>query len=301
MQNSYSKDEVTFAGFWVRLAAYIIDSAILLIPLLIVRLLISGVLSVLKGTPFDGNVLFNYTIKDILLYIFQILYFVLFVSSTGTTPGKKLMNLRVISAETGEMPGFFDVLYRETIGRFLCGLFLCIGYIAVGIDKEKRGFHDMLSDTRVIYAKKVKIYPSYQSMPGNGQNVYSEPAGVPPVPQMVPEPGNVQPQPENEQVQAGGQFQSSVQPQGSVLLQNPVQPQAGGQFQGSAQPQGNVHGQGNMPRRDFSGSYHMVQPGERMRMSETMPHSVDLADSEDVPDRVSGENITENVTEERDS
>lgn len=277
MQNSYSKDEVTFAGFWVRLAAYIIDSAILLIPLLIVRLLISGVLSVLEGTPFDGSVLFNYTIKDILLYIFQILYFVLFVSSTGTTPGKKLMNLRVISAETGEMPGFFDVLYRETIGRFLCGLFLCIGYIAVGIDKEKRGFHDMLSDTRVIYAKKVKIYPSYQSMPGNGQNVYSEPAGVPPVPQMVPEPGNVQPQPENEQVQAGGQFQSSVQ------------------------PQGNVHGQGNMLRRDFSGSYHMVQPGERMRMSETMPHSVDLADSEDVPDRVSGENITENVTEERDS
>lgn len=277
MQNSYSKDEVTFAGFWVRLAAYIIDSAILLILLLIVRLLISGVLSVLEGTPFDGNVLFNYTIKDILLYIFQILYFVLFVSSTGTTPGKKLMNLRVISAETGEMPGFFDVLYRETIGRFLCGLFLCIGYIAVGIDKEKRGFHDMLSDTRVIYAKKVKIYPSYQSMPGNGQNVYSEPAGVPPVPQMVPEPGNVQTQPENEQVQAGGQFQSSVQ------------------------PQGNVHGQGNMPRRDFSGSYHMVQPGERMRMSETMPHSVDLADSEDVPDRVSGENITENVTEERDS
>lgn len=277
MQNSYSKDEVTFAGFWVRLAAYIIDSAILLIPLLIVRLLISGVLSVLEGTPFDGSVLFNYTIKDILLYIFQILYFVLFVSSTGTTPGKKLMNLRVISAETGETPGFFDVLYRETIGRFLCGLFLCIGYIAVGIDKEKRGFHDMLSDTRVIYAKKVKIYPSYQSMPGNGQNVYSEPAGVPPVPQMVPEPGNVQPQPENEQVQAGGQFQSSVQ------------------------PQGNVHGQGNMLRRDFSGSYHMVQPGERMRMSETMPHSVDLADSEDVPDRVSGENITENVTEERDS
>lgn len=277
MQNSYSKDEVTFAGFWVRLAAYIIDSAILLIPLLVVRLLISGVLSVLEGTPFDGNVLFNYTIKDILLYIFQILYFVLFVSSTGTTPGKKLMNLRVVSAETGEMPGFFDVLYRETIGRFLCGLFLCIGYIAVGIDKEKRGFHDMLSDTRVIYAKKVKIYPSYQSMPGNGQNVYSEPAGVPPVPQMVPEPGNVQPQPENEQVQAGGQFQNSVQPQESV------------------------YGQGNMSRRDFSGSYHMVQPGERMRMSETMPHSVDLADSEDVPDRVSGENITENVTEERDS
>ena len=37
-----------------------------------------------------------------------------------------------------------------------------------GVDKEKRGLHDFLCDTRVIYAKKIKVipvYPRYQAPP----------------------------------------------------------------------------------------------------------------------------------------
>ena len=58
------------------------------------------------------------------------------------------------------------VVYRETIGRFLCSLSVGIGYIMAGVDKEKRGLHDFLCDTRVIYAKKIKVipvYPRYQA------------------------------------------------------------------------------------------------------------------------------------------
>ena len=47
-----------------------------------------------------------------------------------------------------------NVVYRETVGRFLCSLPVNIGYIVAGIDSEKRGFHDMLCDTRVVYQKK---------------------------------------------------------------------------------------------------------------------------------------------------
>ena len=160
MQNSYSNEN--YAGFWVRLAAYVIDSVIVAIGLLVVRLAWIGIGALISGTILDENVLFHYSLKDIVLYIFKVMYFALLTWCTGTTIGKRLMNLRVVSADRNEKLSFVDVLYRETVGRFLCGISIWIGYIIVGIDKEKRGFHDMLCDTRVVYEKKVKMYSEYQ-------------------------------------------------------------------------------------------------------------------------------------------
>ena len=159
MQNNYDSrraDEgVTYAGFWVRLAAYLIDSVIVFFLLLVVR----AVMSVLSGTALGGNILFSYTLKDIVLYLGEVLYFILCTRYTGTTLGKRAMNLRVIRVdESGELD-FLTIAYRETVGRFLCGISICIGYLIIGLDREKRGFHDMLCDTRVVYGKKVKIYP----------------------------------------------------------------------------------------------------------------------------------------------
>ena len=161
MQNSYSNEN--YAGFWVRLGAYLIDSIIVTVGLLAVRLVWIGVGALISGTILDGNVLFHYSLKDIVLYIFKVMYFVLLTWCTGTTIGKYLMNLRVVPADRSQKLSFLDVLYRETIGRFLCGISIWIGYIIIGVDKEKRGFHDMLCDTRVVYEKKVKMYPQSQA------------------------------------------------------------------------------------------------------------------------------------------
>ncbi|MEZ3434947.1 MAG: RDD family protein [Lachnospiraceae bacterium] len=183
MLNNWNKSAFTFAGFWVRLAAYVIDSVIVFFALLFVRLFSSGVMSLAEGTPLGGNVLFTYTLKDIILYAFQVLYFILFTYYTGTTPGKRLMNLYVMSAE-GKRLSLTDVVYRETIGRFLCGATVGIGYIMAGVDKEKRGLHDMLCDTRVVYMKKIKAYPNFQMPPD---------INIPPVPRQVTPPPGAQP------------------------------------------------------------------------------------------------------------
>ena len=84
----------------------------------------------------------------------------MFTYHTGTTLGKKALNLRVVRVDDERLT-LLTVIYRETIGRFLCALILCVGYLLIGVDKEKRGLHDILCDTRVIYAKKVKVYPQY--------------------------------------------------------------------------------------------------------------------------------------------
>lgn len=162
MQNSYSKEEtvreVTYAGFWVRLAAYLIDSILVFAALLIARLILSGLMGALKDTVLGGNLLFQYNLKDIVLYVLESVYFILLTYYTGTTVGKRLLNLRVIRADGEEKLSLLPVIYRETVGRFLSGIICCLGYLLIGVDKEKRGLHDILSDTRVIYARRVKVY-----------------------------------------------------------------------------------------------------------------------------------------------
>ena len=86
------------------------------------------------------------------------------------------MNLQVISTNEDEKMTLTDAIFRETIGRFLCGVSMSIGYILIGLDSQKRGFHDMLADTRVVYAKKVKVYPVYQ---GGAQGVPVQSLTVP--------------------------------------------------------------------------------------------------------------------------
>ena len=146
-------------------------------------MLFRSVLSALYGTALGGNILFHYTLKDIVLYLGQVLYFILCTRYTGTTPGKRVMNLRVISVEENGELDLLTVVYRETVGRFLSSIFVCIGYLIIGVDREKRGFHDMLCDTRVVYGKRVKVYPVYpyaQARPVETPPVYpAEPQSGP--------------------------------------------------------------------------------------------------------------------------
>lgn len=95
-----------------------------------------------------ADFLFRYTILDVLGYIGVAAYFALLTYYTHSTPGKMLMRLEVVTDK--EEWTFLNILYRETIGRFLSSL-LCIGYIAVGVQEKKQGFHDMLCDTYVVY------------------------------------------------------------------------------------------------------------------------------------------------------
>ena len=271
MQNSYSNEN--YAGFWVRLAAYVIDSVIVAIGLLVVRLAWIGIGALISGTILDENVLFHYSLKDIVLYIFKVMYFALLTWCTGTTIGKRLMNRRVVSADRNEKLSFVDVLYRETVGRFLCGISIWIGYIIVGIDKEKRGFHDMLCDTRVVYEKKVKMYSEYQSAAGPQMSVQPrEPV------QSQPQ-APVQPQ-ASEPLQAetfSGAVQQKTQEYMPVREQNYVQKNV--QVQRQSQP-------GQPYRAVPDGGYSFVSDAGQVKKEFTQAESEKATGS-------TGENVTE--------
>ena len=141
--------EYTCAGFFVRLSAYIIDLIILFFVTLIIRL--AGIFPF-----FNKEILFTFSLKDITMYLCHVSYFIIFTYMTSATPGKRIMNLMVISDDTNGRLNLKDIIFRETIGKYLSAVIFNVGYILIGLDHEKRGLHDMLSDTHVVYAAKIK-------------------------------------------------------------------------------------------------------------------------------------------------
>lgn len=248
MQNSYSRQaEAEYAGFWVRLAAYVLDSVIIGAGLLAVRLVLA-VISALTGSSFlENNILFQYTWKDIILYVCRVLYFILMTYSTGMTLGKRALNLRVVNADQSEKLSILKVVYRETIGRFLSGI-LYIGYLMIVPGREKCALHDMLCDTRVIYAKTVKIYEipvSYSTTAAENAQSKEEPAKS-----------------ETEQPQIEFPIADAEQPQAEVPAQKTEQPQA----EVPAQPT-ELSGGGK------SGGYSYVDPQSKTDFSASAPEN----------------------------
>lgn len=168
-------DNRVYAGFFVRFIAYMIDSLIALIVSGIVRAPFSVAASAgLSGLK--SNFIFQHSFLDVMGYIGLVGYFVLITYLTHTTFGKMLMRLEVVTAD-GEWT-FINILYRETVGRFLSGI-LNIGYLIVIISAKKQGFHDMLCDTYVVYKDmKYVINDKKRSSVENQEQTDINPAGT---------------------------------------------------------------------------------------------------------------------------
>lgn len=150
-------DNRVYAGFFVRLAAYLLDWLIVGVLLLVVRVPVWISAFAHPNNLLVRDFIFKYSIADIVLYILTVAYFILLTYYTGATLGKRALQLRVVSTEDRRMT-FFEVAYRETVGKFLSGVIIGIGYLMILIDKEKRGIHDLLADTCVVYYHEKKIY-----------------------------------------------------------------------------------------------------------------------------------------------
>ncbi len=119
-------------------------------------------------TALKSNFIFQHSFIDVVGYIGMVSYFVLITYFAHTTLGKMLLRLQVITKD-GDWT-FINILYRETIGRFLSGI-LFVGYIAIIATEKNQGFHDMLSDTCVVYkdminaARKTDLRPAMADGP----------------------------------------------------------------------------------------------------------------------------------------
>ena len=78
-------------------------------------------------------------------------YFVLFWSTTGQTPGMRLMRVRVrVRGPSGDAPSAWRSVVR-LVGLALSIIFMFAGFIPVLFTKRRRGLADAMANTVVVY------------------------------------------------------------------------------------------------------------------------------------------------------
>lgn len=139
-----------YAGFWIRLAAYLIDSIVIQVASSILMFIFMGSLflnpdSMENTEAVLGRVLPMYVI----LFVGSWLYYALMESSAQQgTLGKMAVSIKVTDMN-GDRISFGNATGRF-FGKIISGLILCIGYIMVGFTENKQGLHDMMAGTLVV-------------------------------------------------------------------------------------------------------------------------------------------------------
>ncbi|QOY55530.1 RDD family protein [Candidatus Sulfurimonas marisnigri] len=158
-------DKVRYVGFWVRFFASLLDTILLALPVAIIIYFLSD------GNWFDfaqyqknmayamsGNASKALSSQPQMSMKWELLFEVSVLMVTmifwrrwrGATPGKKYLHVKIVDAKT-----FQDIDNKQAITRSLgyivSTLAFLIGFLMVAFREDKRGLHDLLAGTVVIY------------------------------------------------------------------------------------------------------------------------------------------------------
>jgi len=150
--------QTTYAGFWIRLVARIVDGIILGIPLtilLFIFIAVSG--AALNATSSDQNA--QNTAAGVASGAFLLFYLIALVAiagyqiyfwgTSGQTIAMRLFHLRVVDATTGAPIGIGRAVVRwlmTIVNSWAC----YIGWIWVAFDARKQGWHDKVATSVVL-------------------------------------------------------------------------------------------------------------------------------------------------------
>jgi uncharacterized RDD family membrane protein YckC len=84
------------------------------------------------------------------LAIIGYIVLLMFFLARGKTHGKALSGLRVADKRNGDLPGIGRMLLRETLGKFVSGFFLGLGYLSAIFDRDSQAWHDKIAGTVVL-------------------------------------------------------------------------------------------------------------------------------------------------------
>jgi uncharacterized RDD family membrane protein YckC len=136
---------VAYAGFWVRVVAFLIDG----IALSIITSVLGPTVGAGPAMEFESSqVQVNYG-TNALSSLFGLIYFVGFWTWRSQTPGMMAFNMRVIRADDG---GDVDIVrgILRYVGLIISFAVLLIGVIWAAFDGRKQGWHDKIASTVVV-------------------------------------------------------------------------------------------------------------------------------------------------------
>ena len=149
----------TYAGFWMRFLAYIIDAIVLGIVSFIILIPFLGIVGLTAATSASdlenggggmiAAMIGTYFLTILMMTAASWLYYALMESSAKqATLGKLALSLKVT-----DMAGSRISFGRATgryFGKLVSGLILMIGYIMAGFTQQKQALHDIMAGTLVV-------------------------------------------------------------------------------------------------------------------------------------------------------
>jgi uncharacterized RDD family membrane protein YckC len=135
-----------YVGFWARVGAAIIDSilmAIILVP--IGRLF--GI-----GTDFESTLRLDSPANIMVNGVLPAVAIILFWAYRQATPGKMVIGAKIVDAKTLGKPSTGQLIGRY-FSYYLSSIVLLLGFIWVGFDARKQGWHDKLAGTLVVRSR----------------------------------------------------------------------------------------------------------------------------------------------------
>ncbi|GJM30034.1 MAG: hypothetical protein DHS20C17_26690 [Cyclobacteriaceae bacterium] len=148
--------QADYAGFWLRLAAYIIDYFVIGFVLGGIVVFV-GLAMGISAAAFDdidnsANQLLIITLSTVLgivsLVATWLYYALLECSSYQGTLGKMALSLKVTDMDGARIS--FSRATGRFFGKFLSSLILYVGYFMIGFTERKQGLHDILSGCLVL-------------------------------------------------------------------------------------------------------------------------------------------------------
>lgn len=135
--------DALYVGFWARVGAALIDTALLLMLVVPLIYWMYGPEYFTESDTYRGvgDLVINWVLPAVAVIAFWIY--------RQATPGKIVIGARIVDAMTGEPPSTRQLIGRY-LGYYVSMLPLCLGLLWVAFDARKQGWHDKLAGTVVI-------------------------------------------------------------------------------------------------------------------------------------------------------
>jgi uncharacterized RDD family membrane protein YckC len=158
METSYSanfaKTETSgYAGFWIRLAAALLDVLALYMPVgfaLFLVMVVTKLANARKG--YDPAVMFLMASPMVLIAGAWLYFAVMESSPWQATLGKKLLGLYVTDIHGQRLT--FGRATGRTLAKYLSVMTAGIGYLVCGVTERKQALHDVVAKYLVLHCSR---------------------------------------------------------------------------------------------------------------------------------------------------
>jgi uncharacterized RDD family membrane protein YckC len=136
----------TYGGLVTRMIAFAIDALIIDVVALATGAVVALALSILSISTRDNAAVI--AIAGVAFALWSVGYFVAFWSTTGQTPGNRVMQIRVVRANDDATVGAWHALVRF-VGLILAALPLFAGFVPILFTERRRGLQDWMAGSAV--------------------------------------------------------------------------------------------------------------------------------------------------------